>query len=89
MSAKPRRSQTSPPRHAQVHFPRMTTTQALLVIGLLERIEKAIWRVHGDDIADYLACVDPESPYMDKPFDAVWSGVPATNRGTTDGGAAF
>ena len=62
MSATTRR--LPPPRHAQVHFPPMTGAEALVVIDILERAEKAIWRAHGDAIADYLGCVDPESPRM-------------------------
>jgi hypothetical protein len=61
--------------HAQIHLPRMDSRDALLVINILERATDAIWRAHGDTIADYLACVDPDSPYMEKPFDAVWTGA--------------
>ena len=72
---KPSQKQTSRPPHAQIHLPRMDSRDALLVIDILERATAAIWRAHGDTIADYLACVDPDSPYMQKPFDAVWTGA--------------
>lgn len=60
--------------HAQVHWPWMDSREALRVIELFEQAIRAIWRAHGDAIADYLACVDPDSPRMQMPPDAVWSG---------------
>jgi hypothetical protein len=71
---KPAQKQPTRPPHAQIHLPWMHSRDALLVIDFLERATAAIWRAHGDTIADYLACVDPESPYMQKPYDAVWTG---------------
>ncbi len=61
--------------HAQMHFPAMTPDDALRVIELFERFLAAMWRAHGDSIADYLACTDPDSQRMFKPYDAQWQGA--------------
>ena len=49
------------PHHAQVHFPPLTGQEALLVVNLLDRVITAIYRTHGDAMADLLACVDPDA----------------------------
>ena len=59
--------------HAQFHLPPLETTEALLLVEILERAQRAIWRAHGSDMADYLACSGVDTP---KPPDAVWSGDP-------------
>lgn len=60
-------------RHAQVHLPAMDAEQSLLMVEVLERVLRSIWRAHGDAIADYLGCVDPDSERMQRPYDAQWS----------------
>lgn len=42
-------------RHARLHLPHMNADEALLVVAVLERAVQAIWRTHGDDMADQLA----------------------------------
>ena len=49
------------PHHAQVHFPPLTGEEALLVVNLLDRVITALYRTHGDAMADLLACVDPDA----------------------------
>ncbi len=57
-------------RHAQIHFPPLDASEALLVVNLFEKAITAIWRAHGDDMADYLGRVDPDSEMMQEPYDA-------------------
>jgi hypothetical protein len=59
--------------HAQFHLPPLETTEALIIVDILERAQRAIWRAHGDAMADYLACLGIDTP---KPPDAVWAGEP-------------
>ena len=47
--------------HAQIHLPPLTADQALLLANLLDRAIAALWRTHGDAMADRLACIDPDS----------------------------
>jgi len=47
-------------RRAQVHLPPLDPHEALLVADIFERAARAIWRAHGDAMADHLACVDPD-----------------------------
>ncbi len=53
--------------HAQIHFPPLTAEEALLVAKLLERVTAAIWRAHGDAMADLLACCDPDDALPEEP----------------------
>jgi hypothetical protein len=50
--------------HAQVHLQPLTAEEALLVVGLLERAVAAIWRTHGDAMAEFLACHDPDAALL-------------------------
>lgn len=59
--------------HAQFHFPPLETTEALLLVDIFERAQRAIWRAHGSDMSDYLASLGVDTP---KPENAVWSGDP-------------
>lgn len=56
------------PPHAQIHLPSLTGEQAYLLAGLLERAVSAIWRAHGDDMADFQGRAFPDHP---PPSDAV------------------
>lgn len=40
------------PPHAQIHLPPLDADDALLVARVLESVERAIWRAHGDAMAD-------------------------------------
>ncbi len=55
-------------RHAQIHLPPLTGEQAWFVADVLERALSAIWRTHGDDMADFQGRVFPDIP---PPPDAV------------------
>jgi hypothetical protein len=56
------------PPHAQIHLPSLTGEQAYFLVAVLERALAAIWRAHGDDIADFQGRVFPDAP---PPPDAV------------------
>lgn len=60
-------------RHAQAHLPPLTAHEARLVVAILERLLKAVWRAHGDELADLEACLGIETP---RPPDAVWTSSP-------------
>ena len=47
--------------HAQIHLPPLTADEALLLSNLLDRAIAALWRTHGDAMADRLACIDPDA----------------------------
>ncbi len=55
--------------HAQVHFPPLTAEEALLLVKLLERIERAIWRAHGDAMAEFIGARDLEPERDEDPDD--------------------
>ena len=55
-------------RHAQIHLPPLTAEQAYLVVRVLQRAESAIWRAHGDEMADLQGRDRPDEP---PPSDAV------------------
>jgi hypothetical protein len=58
------------PHHAQIHFPPLTGQEALLVVNLLDRVIAALWRTHGDAMADLLACCDPDAALPNDPDDS-------------------
>lgn len=62
-------------QHIQLHLPALDPEQALLVVDVFECVLSSIWHMHGDAIADYLGCVDPDSERMQRPYDALWSCV--------------
>lgn len=70
MSEPPR-----PPRRrrAQIHLPPLTAEEALQIVALLDRAIAAIWRAHGDAMADHQAMRGIETP---PPRDAVPDGNP-------------
>ncbi len=57
MPRSPRRYGT---RRARIHLPPMSAGEALLLADIFERAIRALWRAHGDAIADHLGCVDPD-----------------------------
>jgi len=57
-----------------VCLPPLDAYDALLVADVLERIIAALWRAHGDHMADILARRGIETPM---PNDAACSGSPA------------
>ena len=52
---KPRRRAS---RHAQVHLPPLDAGYALTLVGIFERAIAAIWRAHGDRMAELLQLRD-------------------------------
>jgi hypothetical protein len=63
--------------HAQIHFPPLTGEAALLVANLLDRAIAALWRAHGDAMADLLACRDPDAALPGEPDDSPNPTAPA------------
>lgn len=55
--------------HAQIHLPPLSAHEALLVANLLDRAIAALWRSHGDAMADLLVCIDPDPPLPTEPGD--------------------
>ena len=58
-------------RHAQIHLPPLSATAALRLVAILERAITAIWRAHGDAMADEAALLGIDTPQSP---DAVASG---------------
>jgi hypothetical protein len=57
--------------HAQIHLPPLTSQEALLLCNLLDRAISALWRTHGDAMADLLASLDPEAASQTAPAGSV------------------
>jgi hypothetical protein len=49
-------------RYVQIHLPPLTGEQAYILAAILERAVSAIWRAHGDDMADFQGRVFPDAP---------------------------
>ena len=60
--------------HAQIHLPPLSAHDALNLVDLLERAITAVWRTHGDDMADLQAARGIETP---RPPGAVWATSPS------------
>ena len=41
-------------RHAQLHLPPMRGEEACRLVNILERTIRAVWRAHGDEMADVI-----------------------------------
>jgi hypothetical protein len=60
MTAKTNPSPRRRKPHAQLHLPVLTAEQALLLVNVLERVITAIYRAHGDAMAQLSAArIDP------------------------------
>ena len=47
-----------PPPHPQIHLPALDARDALLLVDVFERALAAIWRAHGEGMAELLAMRD-------------------------------
>lgn len=56
-----------PPPHPQIHLPALDARDALLLVDAFERAIAAIWRAHGEGMAELLALGDAASA---EPVDA-------------------
>ena len=63
------------PRRAHIHLPVLDTHQALVLVDLLERTQRAIWRAHGEAMAERLTNLGIETP---PPRDALFTDLPST-----------
>lgn len=61
--------QTNIPTQARVLLPPLSADYALTLVHILERFAEAIWRTHGDAMADLQAARGIETP---RPWDADW-----------------
>jgi hypothetical protein len=59
------------PRGPRVCLPALTTTEAVQLLALLERLTAALWRTYGAAIADRHAALGHETP---RPPGARWVG---------------
>lgn len=48
--------------HARIHLPPLQAHDALALVTVLERAIAAIWRAHGDAMADLQAACDVDTP---------------------------
>jgi hypothetical protein len=68
--------------HAQIHLPALTGEEAYLLATIFDRASAAIWRAHGDAMADFQGRVFPDAP---PPPDA----VPTVDRDPDDDSDLF
>jgi hypothetical protein len=45
-----------------IRLPALTPQEAWAVAALLERLQRALWRVHGEALADYQGALFPDHP---------------------------
>lgn len=57
--------------HAQLHLPPLNPDEAVLLASIFSRLESAIWRAHGNAMADFLGRTQPDS--TPRPQGAVWT----------------
>lgn len=58
---KPRRRRG---RHTQIHLPRLDAGYALTLVDIFERAIAAVWRAHGDRMAELLQLRDANRPAL-------------------------
>ena len=73
MIPAPKKPRRTPRPHAQIHLPPLDSHQALLLVDLLERTSRALWRAYGDAMADRLAAIGAETY---PPVPEVYTDVP-------------
>ena len=54
-----------PRRHAQLHLPPLDGEEACHLVALLEKAIRAIWRAHGDAMADVIGRDHPAPETLD------------------------
>ncbi len=59
--------------HSQIHLPPLDASYALTLVDIFERAITAIWRAHGDSMANLQALRGIDTP---RPPDAVWTTYP-------------
>jgi hypothetical protein len=47
--------------HARIHLPPLSADYALTFVAILEAVTRAIWRAHGDRMAELLALRDSDA----------------------------
>lgn len=46
---------------ARVNLPPLTTMEAVVLLDVLDRMSRAVWKANGDGIAEYMASVETDS----------------------------
>jgi len=67
-STVPRRPR-SDRRHARIHLAPLDPEQAWTLVVALENVIRAVWRAHGDAMADHQARISGHQP---RPAGATW-----------------
>lgn len=60
--------------HAQLHLPPLEAHEALALVAICERLIAAVWRAHGDAMADVEA-----NGLLPEPFPTTSTDVPVSN----------
>jgi hypothetical protein len=60
--------------HPRLHLPPLDPHEALLLVAICERIIAAVWRAHGEDMADVMA-----NDLSSEPAKAIHTDLPVTN----------
>lgn len=55
-----KKTRKPPLPHAQIHLPPLSADYALTLAAIFQRAMQAIWRAHGDRMAELLALRDDE-----------------------------
>ena len=58
-------------RYARLRLPPLNPQQALFLSRIFEDLQAAIWAAHGNAMADFLGCTEPDA--IPRPLDAVWT----------------
>lgn len=67
MSRRSFRSKYRGHHHAQLHLPPLSGSQALLIANLFDRAIAALWRAHGESMAEVLSDCGPDKILVDQP----------------------
>lgn len=61
-------------RHAQLHLPPLRGEEACRLVNILERTIRAVWRAHGDEMADVMGRDHPAPETLEeRPAEAIVS----------------
>jgi hypothetical protein len=55
-----KKTRRAPLPHARIHLPPLSADYALTLVAILERAIRAVWRAHGDRMAELLALREDE-----------------------------
>lgn len=70
--------------HAQVHLPPLSGAEALLLCNLMDRAITALWRTHGDAMAEVLSDLSPRATPPEEPPPLPSASPPSTEPNLDD-----